>query len=195
MNEPMNSTTKPTSSPAASSGDMLTRIENLASQVSEREGCRLYDVEFAGGGGGRILRVYIDKALEGGAGLEDCANVSRGLNLLLDVEDPIPGGRYTLEVSTPGVDRPLRKPWHFEAVVGKKIWVKLNCNLQSLGYASQKMAGHKQLTEVLRSVNEAGLQFQLSESSISIPWDAIEKAKVVFEFGINKGVKPGKKNL
>jgi ribosome maturation factor RimP len=185
----------------SNSTNMLSRIEKLATDVALREGCRLYDVEFAGGGGGRILRVYIDKDLEGGAGLEDCANVSRGLNLLLDVEDPIPGGRYTLEVSTPGVERPLRKAWHFEAAVGKKIWLKLNCNLNSLGYTSTKMAGHKQLTETIESVNEAGVHFKLEEGALVVPLDAIEKAKVVFEFGREKGAKivpahklKGKKN-
>jgi ribosome maturation factor RimP len=177
-----------------SSVDILARIDSLAAPIAEREGCKLYDVEFSGGGGGRVLRVFIDKAIEGGAGLEDCANISRALNLILDVEDFIPG-RYILEVSTPGVDRPLRKLWHFESVVGKKIWVKLNQNLQALGYGSLPEAGHKQFTEILKSAGEAGLKFDLSGNEICIGLEAVERAKVVFEYGTNKPGKPGQKDL
>jgi ribosome maturation factor RimP len=93
----------------------LQKIEILANDVALREGVKIYDIEFSGGAQGRILRIYIDK--EGGVGVDDCANVSRGLNLLLDVEDPIPGGKYVLEVSSPGLDRVLKKNWHFEQAV------------------------------------------------------------------------------
>ncbi len=66
--------------------------------------------------------MFIDKA--GGVSIEDCANVSRGLNLRLDVEDVIPGGQYELEVSSPGLDRKLTQGWHFEKAVGKTVQVK-----------------------------------------------------------------------
>ena len=100
------------------SDQMIQKIEILAGQVAEREGVRIYDLEFSGGTQGRVLRVFIDK--EGGVSIEDCANVSRGLNLLLDVEDPIPGGKYSLEVSSPGMERILRKSWHFTGEIGRE---------------------------------------------------------------------------
>ena len=75
----------------------LEKVEKLAQEVAEREGCILYDVENSGSGKGRILRIYIDK--EGGVGIEDCSNVSKGLNLMLDVEDIVPGAMYVCIIS------------------------------------------------------------------------------------------------
>jgi ribosome maturation factor RimP len=163
------------------------KIENLAIQVATREGCKLYDMDFSGGNSGRTLRVYIDK--EGGASLDDCANVSRGLNLLLDVEDPIPGGAYHLEVSTPGVERPLRKPWHFSEAVGEKVWVRLKQTLESLGLQNKRLASQKQLSEVLSTVDNDGIYFEIESEKILIPFPIIEKARVVFEFDAEKGRK------
>ena len=101
----------------------LQKIETLASEVAAREGVQIYDIEFSGGPQGQVLRIYIDK--EGGVGIDECANVSRGLNELLDENDPFPGGKYNLEVSSPGLERPLKKAWHYEQAIGKKIWMKL----------------------------------------------------------------------
>jgi len=165
------------------SKETLIKIESLASQVAEREGCRVYDLDFMGGPGGRTLRIFIDKS--GGASVDDCANVSRGLNLLLDVEDPIPGGAYNLEVSTPGLERNLKKPWHFTESKGKKIWLKLTENLGSLGLQNERFIMAKQITEVLSEVAETGIMMQIESENILIPYAAIEKARVVFEFGNN----------
>lgn len=98
----------------------LDHIRQFAREVAEREGCQLYDLEFHDGPG-RSLRVFIDKA--GGVGVDDCANVSRALNLRLDVEDIIQSG-YDLEVSSPGLDRKLTAKWHFEAAVDQVIKIK-----------------------------------------------------------------------
>jgi len=171
------------------SDQMLQKIEQLAEQVVAREGCKLYDLEFKGGAGGRILRVYIDKEIPGGATLDDCANVSRGLNLLLDVEDVITGGPYSLEISTPGIERPLKRAWHFASAVGKKVWLKFDRNLEALGVKSKRYGAHKQLTEVLQACEETGIRLQLDDESILIPFSAIEKSHVVFEFGTEKGKK------
>ena len=177
------------------SQETIQKIEQLVEQVANRENCKLYHVEFSGGAGGRVLRIYIDKDSEGGASLDDCANVSRGLNLLLDVEDIIPGGHYNLEVSTPGVERPLRKPWHFAAVSGKKVWLKLNRNLQSLGVQSKRVAAYKTLEEVIQSSNDNGVLFSIDNEQAEITYDAIEKAHVVFEFGADKGKKKNEQKI
>src|SRR5271167_3827817 len=102
--------------------ESIEKIKSAADEVSRREGCFFYDLEFVGNRQNRILRVYIDA--EGGqVSVEQCANVSKGLSLLLDVEDLVPGGAYELEVSSPGVERVLRLPWHFKTAVGKDVKV------------------------------------------------------------------------
>jgi len=169
------------------SDQMIQKIETLASQVAEREGVRIYDLEFSGGTQGRVLRVFIDK--EGGVSIEDCANVSRGLNLLLDVEDPIPGGKYNLEVSSPGMERILRKPWHFTGAVGKKVYMRLTEPLETFGIQNKKFTAAKQLTEVMQASDETGVKFDLEGETVLVPFTAIEKAKTVIDFDEGKGVK------
>lgn len=166
--------------------EWLEKIENLAQEVAKREGCYLYDLEFIGAGKGRTLRVYIDKD-EGGIGIEDCSNVSKGLNLMLDTEDIVPGGTYQLEVSTPGLDRHLKKQWHFEKAIGKKIWVKLNSALESVGVTDKKWKSTKQIEKVLSSCDAEGIGFDLDTIKVKIPFAKIEKAKLVYE--IVKGKK------
>lgn len=166
----------------------LQKIETLASEVAAREGVKIYDIEFSGGAQGRTLRVYIDK--EGGVGVDDCANVSRGLNLLLDVEDPIPGGKYILEVSSPGLERVLKKPWHYQDAVGKKIWVKTGRALEAFGFNHKKLKSAKQISEILLAIENDSLKFQIEGEDLLIPMSAVEKAKLVFEI-----VQNNKKNL
>jgi ribosome maturation factor RimP len=162
----------------------LEKVEQLAEDVARREGCYLYDLEHTGSGRGRILRIFIDK--EGGVGIDDCSNVSKGLNLLLDVENVVPGDMYNLEVSTPGLDRHLKKKWHFEKVVGKKVYVQLNKSLGSLGATEDKgMISMKKFEDVLTGVEGENLQFEIRKQKITVPLSAVEKAKLVFEYKIN----------
>ena len=165
----------------------LQKIETLANEVATREGVKIYDIEFAGGGQGRSLRVYIEK--EGGVGIEDCANVSRGLNLLLDVDDPIPGGRYNLEVSSPGLDRVLKKRWHFEQAIGKKIWIRLARSLESIGVIHSRLKTAKQLSETLLAVENEALKFHVEDEDILVPLADVEKAKMVFDMNEGKQAK------
>jgi len=167
----------------------LQKIETLANEVAAREGVKIYDIEFAGGAQGRTLRIFIEK--EGGVGIEDCTNVSRGLNLLLDVEDPIPGGKYVLEVSSPGLERPLKKTWHWENAVGKKIWLKTSKAFEAFGSQDKKLKFAKQITDVLVAVEREGAKVRVGEEEILIPFEAIEKAKTVFDFNEGKHEKKG----
>jgi ribosome maturation factor RimP len=188
-----------TANAMASNNSLIQKIEKLASDVCLRENCELYDLEIVGSGEGRIVRVYIDKVDEGNnstVGIEDCTNVSRGMNLILDVEDVIPGGAYNLEVSSPGLDRRLKKPAHFQKVVGKKIWVQLMQNLGSLGAQKPALSATKKFEDILTAFEENKLHFQLHGELVKIPIQAVEKSKVVFE--MKKGTKgpksPHKKN-
>ena len=167
----------------------IQKIESLATEVAAREGVKIYDIEFSGGPQGQTLRIYIDK--EGGVGIDECANVSRGLNTLLDEADPIPGGKYNLEVSSPGLERPLKKAWHFEQAVGKKVWLKFGRSLESFGSTDNKLKAAKQITETILAVENDAVKVQVGEQEISIPLSAIEKAKTVFDFNEGKQVKKG----
>ena len=101
--------------------EILDKVRQIAAPLAAQEGLELIDVEFGGGGGRQILRLFIDKP--GGVSLDDCTAVSRSVSAALDVEDPLDGA-YDLEVSSPGLDRPLRTPEHFEKYKGSKVRVK-----------------------------------------------------------------------
>ncbi len=169
----------------------IPKLEEIAKEVAAREGCEIYDLEFTPQ---RVLRVFLDKA-EGQVSVADCANVSRGLNLMLDVDDVIPGGAYNLEVSSPGLERTLKRPEHYKKVVGKKIWLRVTQALSSLGVEDKKIGSAKQVQGTLTEMTEEGLRLEVDSEAapvkvsitILVPWDKIEKAKTVFEFGPESG--------
>lgn len=162
--------------------DILKKIEELANNVCNEVGCYLYDVELSGIGQGRTLRITIDKD-EGGVGIEECATVARGINEALDADDIVPGESYHLEVSSPGVDKILKKPWHFQKVVGKKINIRLKQALSAFGGTEPGLASAKQLYEELSFADESGIKLKIKKEEINIPYSAIDKAKLYFEFG------------
>lgn len=179
------------------SQQFLQEIRKMAEEVSAREGCYLYDLEFVGAGGGRILRVYIEKDSEGGVSIDDCSNVSRGLNLLLDVEDIIPGGQYHLEVSSPGLERVLKEPRHFEKAIGKMISVKSFAPLVQFNEHFPELSKAKQIQGKLLSFDEQGLKVEYQGKEVFIPFESVTKAHVVFEFadpseGLKGSQKKGK---
>src|SRR5579864_1089240 len=105
----------------------VDRVREIAERIAASSGLEVVEVEFLGGGKARMLRVFLDKpAAPGGdplAGVthEDCANFSREFGTILDVEDAVPGGSYTLEVSSPGLDRKLSRPADFERFTGSRL--------------------------------------------------------------------------
>lgn len=98
----------------------LTR--ELAAPIAAANGCRIWDVEYVREAGAWFLRVYIDK--DGGVDINDCEAVSRALSDKLDELDPIEGS-YTLEISSAGIDRALKKPEHFAQFLNAEVEVKL----------------------------------------------------------------------
>ena len=96
-------------------------VAQLAQPIVEQAGCTLWDVEYVKEAGEWFLRVYIDK--EGGVDINHCEAVSRPLSDLLDDADPIHGS-YTFEVSSAGLDRPLKKPEHFASCAGQQVDVR-----------------------------------------------------------------------
>jgi len=159
---------------------LMGQIEQIAQEIIEKEGCVLYDLEFTGNGGGRTLRLYIDK--ESGISIDDCTNVSRAINLRLDTDDIIPGGAYHLEVSSPGLERVLRKKWHFTKAIGERVDFRLSQPMGTLGIESNRWQNCKHTDGVLVETNDEVAVFELADTSVRIPYDVIDKAKIVFDF-------------
>jgi ribosome maturation factor RimP len=108
----------------------VERVREIAERVAASSGLEVVDVEFLGGGSARMLRVFLDRSasIENeapgapvGVTHEDCVNFSREFGTILDVEDVVPGGSYTLEVSSPGLDRKVTKAADFARFVGSRI--------------------------------------------------------------------------
>jgi ribosome maturation factor RimP len=95
------------------------KVRGIADRVASSSGLEVVDIEFRGGGKSRMLRVFIDKPA--GVTHEDCANFSREFGTILDVEDAVPGAAYTLEVSSPGLDRKLTRAADFERFAGSRV--------------------------------------------------------------------------
>src|SRR6516164_7469767 len=95
------------------------RLREIAERVASTSGLEVVDVELRGGGKSRMLRVFLDKP--DGVTHEDCANFSREFGTIVDVEDAVPGGAYTLEVSSPGLDRKLSRPADFARFTGSRV--------------------------------------------------------------------------
>lgn len=114
-------------------------IREIAERVTRSEGLSLVDVEVKGGKFHPLVRVYIDKP--GGVSHADCQLVSEQLSAILDVEDPFPG-RYTLEVSSPGLDRELRKPSDYEYFAGRRIRVVLRQPVEGQSVLEGRLAGY-----------------------------------------------------
>ena len=167
----------------------IENIKGLASEVCKREACELYDVEFIGRGKGRILRVFIDVPGQG-VSIDQCANVSRGLSLLLDVDDVVPDGAYDLEVSSPGLDRPLREAWHYKAVLGQVVKIRAKEGIEwpeGKEPQSKKAKKLKTLSGELSEVKENSVVIKHQEVLWEVPFDIVHKANVVFEFNeLNK---------
>jgi ribosome maturation factor RimP len=98
---------------------LLEKITEMGERSAMGTDIEIAEIQVRGAGGARLLRVYIDK--QGGVTHGDCQLISERLSKLLDEDDPFPDGTYTLEVSSPGIDRKLSKPRDFERVLGRKI--------------------------------------------------------------------------
>jgi ribosome maturation factor RimP len=138
----------------------------LLEPTIERLGYELTDLELKLGGQDGLLRVFIDK--DDGIDLEDCEAVSRQVSAILDVEDPLPG-HYSLEVSSPGLDRTLTKPAHFQRFMGEDVRVKLRF----------PMDGRRNFRGALRAANEEQIEVEVDGQSFSLPLATIESARLV----------------
>jgi ribosome maturation factor RimP len=150
---------------------IIEKVREITERVGADRGLEVVDVQLLGGGGTRVLRIFIDKPE--GVTHADCEHISQDVGTILDVEDVIPGGRYTLEVSSPGVERKLSRPREFERFVGHKVKVVLR----------QPVDNQKLWVGALQSFAEGIITLEPSPGrSVQFPLELVEKANLKFEW-------------
>ena len=150
---------------------IIEKVREITERVGADTGLEVVDVQMLGGGGTRVLRIFIDKPE--GVTHADCEHISQNVGTILDVEDVIPGGRYTLEVSSPGVERKLSRPREFERFVGHKVKVVLR----------QPVENQKLWVGALQSFAEGIITLEPSPGkSVQFPLELVEKANLKFEW-------------
>jgi ribosome maturation factor RimP len=155
--------------------DVVTTVQQLATPVVTAMGLELVDVEYSRDGRTMILRLYVDKP--GGVTLDDCAAVSREISPLLDVEDLVKGN-YSLEVSSPGLNRPLRREGDFTRFAGRLVKVRTFELLPD-----DQGNPRKTFLGILKGVEGEEVIIDLKEGQgARIPLAAIDKAHLEFEF-------------
>ena len=143
----------------------VSRIWELATQVADGEAMEVIDVKLRREGtrAGRVLRLYLDK--EGGPTVDDLGRVSRQLSELLDAQDIVEGS-YTLEVSSPGINRPLKKPEHFQRFIGKRVRIR----------TGDMIDGRRSFLGILSEVSGDTIRIEVEGKAYQIPFSMIEKS-------------------
>ncbi len=158
--------------------DVAEQLWPLFDSFLAAEGVELDDLVVSGPGKGRLLRVTVDAP--GGIGVDRIAELSRSLARILDDEDPV-AGSYRLEVTSPGLERKLRRPAHYRKSVGREVKVK----------TAAPVAGAKVHQGVLDEVDESGIVIQLNDGARRIGFAEVASAQTVFEW--EKAPKPGQR--
>jgi ribosome maturation factor RimP len=147
---------------------LRNQLGELLGPVVAGLGYELWEIEYAPRAGGGLLRLYIDAAE--GISLEDCERVSRAVSATLDETDPIPG-HYTLEVSSPGLDRVLRTQAHFARFAGERVKLEM----------MRAVDGRKRFQGRLQTVGESEITLEMDGGTVSLPIDDIHRARLVPE--------------
>ena len=145
------------------------KLIDLLEPTIESMGYELVELECRPGANNGLIRLYIDKA--DGIGLDDCEKVSHQVSGVLDVEDPMPG-HYSLEVSSPGLDRPLRKLEHFESAVGSRVKLELETPIEK----------RWRFTGTLVSVEGETLNLDVDGEPVKLDIASLKRARLVPEF-------------
>ncbi len=147
------------------------QLENLLEPVVSSMDYEFVGLEFISQGRHSILRIYIDS--ENGVGVDDCANVSRQLSAVLDVEDPI-ASEYSLEISSPGLNRPLFKLSQYEQFIGEEVKFKT--------IRPQLENGQRKFKGTITAVENNNVVFDIDNEVLSVPFTDIDKANIVAKF-------------
>jgi ribosome maturation factor RimP len=152
------------------------QVGNLVEPILEQMGYELVDVEYVSSFGRWVLRLFVDK--EGGVTIGDCARITEELGDLLDVKEFI-RHEYNLEVSSPGLDRPLRKEKDLFHALGKKIKVKMATPLE----------GRRNFSGVLLRYGDGILHLEVDGQEVALSWPDVAKANLIYEFKSTVGEK------
>lgn len=148
----------------------LEEVRDLAEAVTRHRGLRLWDVEMGGRPGSSVVKVFVDG--DDGVDLDTVAQVSEEISRGLDLRDPIPG-RYTLEVSSPGLERSLRSPEHFALSVGRQVVVK----------TAEKVVGNSHRIEgVIAGADDSQVRLDAEGTEVVVSYDVIKSARTIFEW-------------
>jgi len=140
-------------------------LDSEIAKIVQANGATLYDTEIVTEASETIFRVYVTQ--EGGVSLDTCAQISYDLSPFLDVHPPM-NGRYRLEVSSPGIERKLRKPEHFQSAIGERVKIKV--------------PHEDRLRGVLKSAGKDGITIETKHSEESYKYSEIAKAKTYFDW-------------
>jgi ribosome maturation factor RimP len=150
---------------------VVDRVRSSVAPLLTDLGLEIYDIEHAGG----VLRISVDKP--GGVDLDAIALATRVVSRQLDHDDPIPG-RYTLEVTSPGIERPLRTREHFERAVGQLVNVRTHPDVE----------GDRRARGELLAVDAGSITMRIEDGTErTIRYEEIERARTVFEWGAGAG--------
>ena len=152
-----------------SSGSSTDTLTNALSPILQARGLDLVDLEL----NGAQLTVFVDR--EGGINLDELSEATRDVSAALDDIDPFPG-RYTLSVSSPGLERRLRTPAHFAKAVGDKVTIRMDAGTANV----------RRVTGTLQAADETGCTLvgpEVPDGELRIGYDQIERARTVFEWG------------
>jgi ribosome maturation factor RimP len=144
-------------------------IRDLVGPLVDAAGCRLYDIELSGSGRARTLRVLIDR--DGGVDLEAVTDATRTISAALDGSDAI-GGPFLLEVSSPGLERPLRRAEHFRGAVGETVTMTYHTD-----------AGPRRVRGELVDAGDDDCIVATGDERVVVSYDALTKARTVFDWG------------
>ena len=149
----------------------LEEVRDLAEAVAKRRSLFLWDVEMGGQPGRAVVRVFVDSAA-GKVDLDTVAEVSEEISRGLDLRDPI-AGRYTLEVSSPGLERALKSAEHFRLCLGQKVVIKTT---ERLVDNSHRLEG------TIAEANGDVVKLELESNAIEVPYERIKSARTIFEW-------------
>lgn len=141
------------------------KLKQLLEPVIEDAGYQLWGIEYLAQGKHSLLRIYIDNPE--GIGIDDCERVSKQVSSLLDVEDPI-SGNYNLEVSSPGISRPLFFTWQYKKYIGSDVQLKL----------IKPLKNKRKITGTIASVSDDAVVLEIDQEQHEILFSAIAKANL-----------------
>ncbi len=147
---------------------MRDKLFGLLEPVVEGLGYELLDIEWGSAGSRSVVRAYIDRSDGGAIGLDDCERASRAISAVLDTDDPI-GHEYSLEVSSPGFDRPLRTAEHFARFAGSEARIEL----------AQPLEGRRRFRGRLGPVEGGRVTIEVDRKEWKLPLAGISKARLV----------------